>query len=325
MTVLCLVEHDDDGVTDMSLRAMRLARTFGPELVSAVAVGRPGPAALDALAAHGAGQVHVLDFGARPAGYAPLEWARALRTLLELTGASAVVAPASDRGTEVCAHLAAIAGLAMVANCLAVSTEGDHQWRITRQRWAGSLLEDCILDEPTAVITVAIDAPAAVPVEVPGPATVREHRPEMEEDKLVVRATESRQPSSGATLATAKVVVSGGRGIGSSEGFAAVEEVAALLGGAVGVSRAVTSLGWRPHREQVGQTGTRVTPDLYVACGISGAIQHLAGCHGAKHMVAINTDPDAPIMSRADYAVIGDANEILPALAIAIRSHRQTG
>jgi len=175
------------------------------------------------------------------------------------------------------------------------------------------------------VITVAIDAPAAVPVEVPGPATVREHRPEMEEDKLVVRATESRQPSSGATLATAKVVVSGGRGIGSSEGFAAVEEVAALLGGAVGVSRAVTSLGWRPHREQVGQTGTRVTPDLYVACGISGAIQHLAGCHGAKHMVAINTDPDAPIMSRADYAVIGDANEILPALAIAIRSHRQTG
>jgi electron transfer flavoprotein alpha subunit len=108
------------------------------------------------------------------------------------------------------------------------------------------------------------------------------------------------------------------------EGFAAIEELAELLNGAVGVSRAVTSLGWRPHSEQVGQTGTRVSPDLYVACGISGAIQHLAGCQSAKVMVAINTDPDAPIMSRADYAVIGDVNIILPVLVRAVR-RRQAG
>lgn len=113
--------------------------------------------------------------------------------------------------------------------------------------------------------------------------------------------------------------------MGGPEGFAVIEELAALLGGAVGVSRAVTSLGWRPHREQVGQTGTRVTPDLYLACGISGAVQHLAGCQSSKHMVAINTDPAAPIMSRADYAVIGSVAEVLPALAEAIRVRRSSG
>lgn len=131
-------------------------------------------------------------------------------------------------------------------------------------------------------------------------------------------ALESRDAASGVSLANAKVVVSGGRGIGGAEGFGAVEQLAGLLGGAVGVSRAVTSLGWRPHSEQVGQTGTRVSPDLYLACGISGAIQHLAGCQSAKVMVAINTDAQAPIMGRADYAVIGDVNAILPALVEAL-------
>ena len=128
--------------------------------------------------------------------------------------------------------------------------------------------------------------------------------------------------SGGISLADAKVVVSGGRGAGSTEGFAVVEELAGLLGAAVGCSRAVTMAGWRPHTDQVGQTGTKIAPDLYVACGISGATQHLAGCKGAKAILVINSDPEAPILASADYAVIGDLHEILPALSEAIRAAR---
>ncbi len=119
------------------------------------------------------------------------------------------------------------------------------------------------------------------------------------------------------------MVVGGGRGLGSSEAFASLDELAGLLGGAVGVSRAVTSAGWRPHIQQVGQTGQRIAPDLYIACGISGAIQHIVGCKAAKRILAINTDVEAPIMARADYAVIGDVNTIVPALNAEL--HRVTG
>jgi electron transfer flavoprotein alpha subunit len=126
----------------------------------------------------------------------------------------------------------------------------------------------------------------------------------------------------GVSLTDAKVVVSGGRGVGSAEGFAPLEELADLLHGAVGCSRAVTSAGWRPHTDQVGQTGTKVAPDIYIACGISGATQHMAGCKGAKKLLAINPDAEASIFANADYAVIGDLHEIVPAISAEIRKTR---
>src|SRR4029078_9555652 len=124
------------------------------------------------------------------------------------------------------------------------------------------------------------------------------------------------------SLADAKVVVSGGRGVGSSEGVAILEELASLLGAAVGCSRVVTSAGWRPHTDQVGQTGTKVSPDLYIACGISGATQHIAGCKGAKKILAIHADAEEPILASADYAVIGDLAEIVPAITAELRRAR---
>jgi electron transfer flavoprotein alpha subunit len=149
-----------------------------------------------------------------------------------------------------------------------------------------------------------------------------EHEPELREEDLRATAVVSAAGEGGVSLATARVVVGGGRGVGGPEGFLPLEELAGLLGGALGVSRVVTSQGWRSHRQQVGQTGTRIAPELYLACGISGAIQHMAGCQSAKHIVAVNTDPGAPIMSRADYAVIGDLSEIIPALIAAIRARQ---
>lgn len=118
------------------------------------------------------------------------------------------------------------------------------------------------------------------------------------------------------------MVVSGGRGVGSREGFGIIEELAGLLGAAVGCSRAVTSAGWRPHTDQVGQTGTKVAPEVYIACGISGATQHMAGLKGAKRILAINSDAQAPIMLNADYTVVGDLKEIVPAISAEIRKLR---
>src|SRR6202000_2533110 len=185
---------------------------------------------------------------------------------------------------------------------------------------AGLLLEDASLDAPGALLTVATDAVAAEPAPAPGAPVVRGVSASLSDADLVVRAAESQAGAAGASLATARVVVGGGRGVGSADGVAPLEELAGLLGGVVRGFRGVTSEGWPPHSMQVGQTGTKITPDLYLACGISGAIQHFAGCSGAKYIIAITTDPSAPMMTRADYAVVGDLHTVLPALIEALRA-----
>ena len=262
-------------------------------------------------------------------GYAPQAWARTLEGLLGVTLATAVVAAGTDRGSEVLAHLGALTGQPMAANCItaapAASPAGPGgPLEVSRQRWAGLLIEDATLDGTPALLTVATDAVAAEPAgpvpagDAAGPP-IHVHEPDLDPADLRVRAAVSAGREGGVSLATARVVVGGGRGVGGPDGFAPLEELASLLGGVVGVSRVVTSQGWRPHTQQVGQTGTKITPELYLACGISGAIQHMAGCASAKHIVVINTDPSAPILSRADYAVIGDLAEVIPALVAALK------
>ena len=128
----------------------------------------------------------------------------------------------------------------------------------------------------------------------------------------------------GITLTTAPVVVGGGRGVGSAEGFASLEELAEEIGGVVGCSRAVTNNGWRPHSDQVGQTGTRIAPEIYIASGISGAIQHWVGAMAAKNILAINTDPEANMVTKAGYAVLGDLHEVIPAITAELRNRRNS-
>jgi electron transfer flavoprotein alpha subunit len=321
MTVLCLIEQGGDGgVADVSLRALTFARNLaasapGPSGTAAVVFG-DAAAAVPALSEYGVTDAYAVEL----TGYAPQAWARALAGLAAGLSATAVVAAGTDHGSEVMAHLGAFTGLPMAANCVSAGRNNEGTFELVRHRWAGSLLEDAVLDASPALLTVAVDAVPAVPAGEPAATVVHAFRPELGDGDLLVRATESAERSAGVSLATARVVVGGGRGVGGPDGFGVLEELAGLLGGVVGVSRVVTSEGWRPHKQQVGQTGTRISPELYLACGISGAIQHMAGCLSAKHIVAVNTDPDAPIISRADYAVIGDLNQVLPALIEAIRA-----
>ena len=319
MTVLCLVELDGGAPADASLRALTLARSLGDASVQTVVFTEAAELRGAALADYGASDVYVVEPSVLD-GYAPQAWARVLAGLAEDTGATAVLAAGTDRGNEVLAHLGAITGLPMAANCTLVSPDGGQTHRLVRHRWAGLLLEEAVMEAPIALFTVATDSVSPVAAETPAAIQVHIHKPELAEADLRVRAAESPAGAGGASLATARVVVGGGRGVGGPDGFAPLEELAGLLGGVVGVSRVVTSEGWRPHRQQVGQTGTKITPELYLACGISGAIQHIAGCAGAKHIIAINTDPGAPILAHADYAVIGDLHQVIPALIAALRA-----
>lgn len=329
MSALVFVELDDDAIADASLRTLTLARDLGGPVTAAVFASGPGTGSLSdalpgALGTHGVSEIYDISVD----GYAPQAWARALATLAEDIGATAMLAAGTDHGNEVLAHVGAITGLPMVANV--VSVDGARSIReassaggalsLTRQRWAGLLLEDAELDAPVALLTVAADAVAATPAETVSSPVLHSVKPEVSGTDMLVRAEESPAGAGGASLATARVVVGGGRGVGGPDGFAPLEELAGLLGGVVGVSRVVTSEGWRPHTMQVGQTGTKITPELYLACGISGAIQHIAGCSGAKHIVAINTDPGAPILAHADYAVIADLHTVIPALVEALKS-----
>jgi electron transfer flavoprotein alpha subunit len=318
------VEYDDDGIIDSSLRALSFARTFGESSDAALVVAMAGSAAdptLATLSSYGVSEVYELVIDGLDV-YAPLAWARAIGQLCDSLGAQAVVAAGTDRGNEVMAYLGATTGRPMVANCLRASWLGATTVGLSRQRWAGSLIEDAVLEGVPALLTVAFDGVTAEPASTTVSTTVREFHSSPSEDDLGVKVTEWIGRGGGVALADARVVVGGGRGVGSAEGFGPLDELADLLGAAVGVSRAVTSAGWRPHAQQVGQTGTRISPDLYLACGISGATQHLAGCRSAKHVVTINTDPDAPFLSRADYAVVGDVSVIIPALVDAIKSRK---
>jgi electron transfer flavoprotein alpha subunit len=244
--------------------------------------------------------------------YAPAAWARAIVEAIEARQPAALIGPGSERGNEVLAHVAAILDQPMAANCVSLST-GDPA-SVTRIRWGGSLLEEASLHGSPPLVTVAPHAVAPSPKDAVPADTLT-----VNQDGATTVLERLQAPAAGVSLSDAEVVVSGGRGVGSAEGFGAIEELADLLGGAVGCSRAVTMAGWRPHTDQVGQTGTKISPELYIACGISGATQHMAGCKGAKHLLAINADPEASIFANADYGVIGDLSDVVPAISAEIR------
>ena len=280
--------------------------------VQAVVVGANAEKCVDELAKFGVRTVHhgVDD---RLADYTPMANARAVLAVMERTSPRVVLAASTPRGNEVLAHVAAIRDLPFVAECSGITVTSPETTEVTRARWGGNLLESSKVTGSPLLASVQAHSVAAQ--ENPGSATTQMFDVPLSEADLVVRIEDrTGAQATGVGLAEAKVVVSGGRGMDGPEAFAMLEELADILGGAVGCSRVVTAAGWRPHAEQVGQTGTKVAPELYLAFGISGATQHIAGCKSAKTLIAINTDAQAPIMAHADYAVVDNLHSLLPIL-----------
>jgi electron transfer flavoprotein alpha subunit len=317
--LLVLVEHDRGQLVPAALEALTFARSRGE--VIALTIGAAADGLAPQLGEYGATEVHqahheVLD------DYNPEAWGDVLVGAVRFLRPDVVVATGTDIGNEVLAHAAAVLDVPMTANCL--SFESTEPTRLRRVRWGGSLIETAELDAGVHLLTVAHHAVAAEPAQSPVAAAQRPFDAVLDSAVARCAVVERVERVAGVTLATAPVVVGGGRGVGSADGFAILEELASLLGGVVGCSRVVTNNGWRNHTDQVGQTGTRIAPELYIACGISGAIQHWVGAMSSKRILAINTDPNANLVAKADYAVIGDLHQVVPAISAEIRRRAST-
>lgn len=316
MNVLVVIEHDRGQLASASLEALAAARGLGGD-VHALTIGAAADGAAGTLAAHGAAAVHQVHHDLL-GDYGPEAWGEVVAQAVRVLQPDAVLACGTDRGNEMMAQAAARLDLPMVANCTEL-TPGDT-WQIVRVRWGGSLLEQCTLAAATKLVTVGHHVFEAA--EAPAAGAVQTLAVDLDASLARTVVAERVERAAGVTLATAPLVVGGGRGVGSAENFAPLEELAGVLGGVVGCSRAVTNNGWRLHTDQVGQTGTRIAPDLYMACGISGAIQHWVGAMASKKILAINTDPEANMVTKADYAVIGDLHKVVPAITAEVRRRK---
>lgn len=300
------------------LESVTLARSLGTPVLLAL-----GPLDDDAVTAVGAAGVEralVADVG--DAAYASAVAGRAVATAVEATGASAVLLPSSFSAKEVAAHAAWLLDAGLLIDVATLRRDGDELVG-GKRTFAGTWETECAVTSPVAVVTVRPNAVVAIPA--PEPATTVTERIEVDPTlprglTLTARVVHEAAPGRPA-LAEAAHVVAGGRGTDGD--FAAVEELADALGAAVGTTRDCVDEGWQPHDAQVGQTGVTIAPRLYIGAGISGAPHHHGGMQASGTIVAVNSDPDAPLVQIADFAVIGDLQEILPAAAAAIRAHRK--
>ncbi len=319
--LLTVLEHDRGILAEAAREALTFSRSLAEEMDTdcvAALIGSDSEELVGQAAEYGAELVYTCVHEVL-SDYGPDAYGAVVAQLVEELQPVAVLACGSDRGNEVMAQAAVRLDAPFVANCLDV-TPG-HPWKMTRVQWGGSLLEDANLDADVALFTCALHAVAAQSAPQ-SDVDVESFDADLDDSDRVTIVVDRTVREAGVTLPTAAVVCGGGRGVGSAEGFAKLEELADLLGGRVGCSRAVTNLGWRPHSDQVGQTGTRIAPEIYIASGVSGAIQHWVGAMASKHILAINTDPQANMVVKADWAVIADLHEVIPAISAEIKRRR---
>jgi electron transfer flavoprotein alpha subunit len=299
--------------------ARKIADATGGGEVHVLLVGAQGIAAVaESLGAHGADVVHVVEH----AGFThanPEATSALAAEVLKRTGARAGVFPASALGRDVAPRVAAKLGVGLVSDVTEVSVQGDAVVA-KHPTHTGKIVATLAIGTTPALVAIRPN----VFTPVPAPRTPRIERDQPVGDPSASRVVVKETKTGGRAkldLSEAPVIVSGGRGLKTAENFKLVEDLAQAFGNAaVGATRAVTDDGWRPHSDQIGQTGRVVSPELYVAVGISGAIQHLAGMRTSRTIVAINKDKEAPIFKIADYGIVGDVFEIVPALTAAVKA-----
>jgi len=255
------------------------------------------------------------------ANYSSSGYTEAITNLAKETDYDILIISNTSLGKDLAPRLSVKLDAGCVVDCIKLNLSG-NEIILTRPAYAGKALIDLKLLSNKKVITLRPNVFKAQISESPAPAEIVVK--EISGVNLKSKVTSFKKSEGKLDVAEADIIVSGGRGMKGPENFHLIEELAESLGAAVGASRAVVDAGWRPHNEQVGQTGKTVSPTLYVACGISGAIQHLAGMSSSKYIVAINKDKDAPIFNVADYGITGDLFEIIPALTNEIKKVKQS-
>ena len=304
--VLVLVDHVDGKVTKPTLELLTIARRLGEP--SAVVIG-DASSATDTLKEYGAARIYTVD-DADVAGYLVAPKAEVLAQLVEKTSPAAVLLPSGGEGKEIAARLAVKTGSGLITDAVDVQADGDTPVT-TQSVFAGSYTVQAKVTKGTPIITVKPNS--TTPEKVDGAGDIEEFAATISDGAKSARITKSepRKATGRPDLSEAAIVVSGGRGTGGD--FSEVEGFADSLGAAVGASRAAVDSGWIAHAFQIGQTGKTVSPQLYIANGISGAIQHRAGMQTSKTIVAVNKDDEAPIFELVDFGVVGDLHTVLPA------------
>jgi electron transfer flavoprotein alpha subunit len=310
--VLVLAAHDGESVKKVTLELLTVARRLGEPAV--VWLGSGAEAGRERLAEFGAAKVYVAD-GEQVTDYVVAPAAEVLAALVAQATPAAVLVPATAEGKEIAGRLAVKIGSGVLTDAVDLAPAGDGSGPVAEQSiFGGAIIVKSRVTVGTPI--VAVRPNAVSPEASPGAAALEPVTVELSDAAKGAHITERviAERSDRPELTEASIVVSGGRGVGNAENFALIEGLADRLGAAVGASRAATDAGWYPHQFQVGQTGKTVSPQLYLAVGISGAIQHRAGMQTSKTIMVINKDPEAPIFELADFGVVGDLFKVVPQL-----------
>lgn len=316
MAILVFVESDEGKIKKTSLEAIAYAKAIAPDGIVAVAIGKADPSELESLGAVGASKVlHASD--GKLDQHNVLAYSSVITQAMQQEGADILVLAGSSLGTPLAGRVAVRTGASLATNVVEVPQTANG-FSVKRSIYTGKAFMHVELKNAKKVI--AIRKNAAVVTETGSKASVVPFSPSLSDTDFAVSVKGAEKATGDVLLPEANIVVSGGRGMKGPEQWGILEELAKELGAATGCSKPVSDMGWRPHHEHVGQTGVKVAPQLYIAVGISGAIQHLAGVNSSKCIVVINKDADAPFFKAADYGIVGDAFDIIPKLTQAVKS-----